>query len=529
MVFSKAASLRSYYRVQVPRVALPNPEGLSAWRTPSGYCLIIISQIFRQSNNDESILFPDVIYARLKAMSRYIVFGIGSLSFLLVSISGTSVSVAFPVITQDFNASLVLAGWVLSVNQLAGTAIMPLAGKAGDIFGAKRCFLISTAVFTLGSLLSALAPNIYLLIAARFVQAIGAGGFLPLMTAIASDLFPNSRQQAIGLFSSIFPIGMIIGPNIGGWLVEAYGWRSVFWLNIPLGVAVFIAMAFMLKETKREGGQLDLTGAGLFTGMLSAFLIALSEVGNTESSSSWLVAGILFAVAVIMGIFFFRHEARVKNPVIDLQLLKENPFFAANVYNFLYGAAVLGLMGFIPLFATSIFGLSVFESGLILTPRSVGMIAASLVTSMMLPKWGYRWPMLIGICITIICMAMLGMETMGISVFGAETSGMITLSIIMFISGAAMGIIAPAANNACIELLPTRVATITGVRGMFRQSGSAVNIAVTALVLQNFGDIGQGFTWVFYGMAAILIIAIPFIFAMPKCGTIAPSNKGISV
>jgi EmrB/QacA subfamily drug resistance transporter len=458
-------------------------------------------------------------------MSRYIVFAVGSLSFLLVSISGTSVSVAFPVITSDLNASLILAGWVLSVNQLAGTAIMPLAGKAGDIFGAKRCFLISTAVFTIGSLLSALAPNIYFLITARFIQAIGAGGFLPLMTAIASDLFPNSRQQAIGLFSSIFPIGMIIGPNVGGWLVQAYGWRSVFWLNIPLGVIVFIAMFFMLKETKREGGQLDISGAGLFSGMLSAFLIALSEIGNTDSSSSYLVAGILFATAVTMGVLFFRHEAKAKNPIIDLQMLKEKPFFAANVFNFLYGAAVLGLMSFIPLFATSIFGMSTFESGLILTPRSIGMITASFVTSMMLPKWGYRWPMLIGAGITVLSMITLGMEAMGISVFGSDISGTITLVIIMFISGIAMGIIAPAANNACIELLPNRVATITGVRGMFRQSGSAVSIAITALMLQNFGDIGQGFTWVFYGLAAMLVLSIPFIFAMPKSCVVSPRDR----
>ena len=405
---------------------------------------------------------------------------------------------------------------------------MPLAGKAGDIFGVKKLFLISTAVFTIGSLLSALAPNIYFLIAARFIQAIGAGGFLPLMTAIASDLFPNSRQQAIGLFSSIFPIGMIIGPNIGGWLVQSYGWRSVFWLNIPLGVIVFIAMFFMLKETKREGGQLDLSGTGLFTGMLSAFLIALSEVGNAESSSSWVVAGILFAVAVIMGYFFFRHEAKAKNPIIDLQMLKEKPFFAANVFNFLYGMAVLGLMGFIPLFATSIFGMSIFESGLILTPRSIGMIVASLVTSMMLPKWGYRWPMLTGISGTILCMILLGLEAMGIHIFGADISGTITLGIIMFVSGIALGIIAPAANNACIELLPTRVATITGVRGMFRQSGSAVCIAITALMLQNFSDIGQGFTWVFYGLAVILIISVPFIFAMPKSCVVPPSSKSIA-
>ncbi|MHB8104068.1 MAG: MFS transporter [Dehalococcoidales bacterium] len=444
--------------------------------------------------------------------SRYIVFAVGSLSFLLVSISGTSVSVAFPVITTDFNASLILAGWILSVNQLAATAIMPLAGKAGDIFGAKRIFLISIAFFTIGSLLSAIAPNIYFLIAARFIQAIGGGGFLPLMTAIASDLFPNSRQQAIGFFSSIFPIGMIIGPNIGGWLVEAYGWRSVFWLNIPLGIIVFIAMFFMLKETKKEEGRLDLAGAGLFTGMLSAFLIALSEAGNTENSSSWVVACLLFAAAVIMGILFFRHESKAKAPIIDLQVLKEKPFLAANVFNLLYGAAVLGVMSFIPLFATSIYGMSTLQSGLILTPRSVGTIAA------------YRRPILWGTGITVASLVLLGLESTGIRVFGPNISGTITLGIVMFISGAAMGIVAPAANNACIELMPNRVATITGVRGMFRQSGSAISIAITSLMLQNFSDIGQGFTIAFYGLAVIMILAVPSVFAMPKACITLPQD-----
>jgi EmrB/QacA subfamily drug resistance transporter len=455
-------------------------------------------------------------------MSRYFVFVVCSLSFLLISISGTSVSVAFPDITASFNASLILAGWVLSVNQLAATAIMPLAGKAGDIFGAKRLFLISIGVFTIGSLLSALAPSIQFLIAARFIQALGGGAFLPLATAIVSDQFPNSRQQVIGLFSSIMPIGMIIGPNIGGWLVGAYGWQSIFWMNIPLGVAVFIATFFLLKPGESEGGQLDLTGAGMFSGMLSAFLVALSEAGNTESSSRWPVAGILFAAAIILAIFFFRHEGRVKNPVIDLQMLKEKPFFAANMFNLLYGMAVLGVMSFIPLYATSVFGMSTLESGLILTPRSIGMMAASVVTSIFLPKWGYRWPMITGTGILVFSLALLGMELTDVNM-GIHLSGAVVLGIIMFISGVGMGIVAPAANNACIELMPHRIATITGVRGMFRQSGSAMAISLSALVLENFSSMGQGFTLVFYGLAAILVLAVPFIFAMPKACVVIPA------
>jgi EmrB/QacA subfamily drug resistance transporter len=456
-------------------------------------------------------------------MSRYFIFVVCSLSFLLVSISGTSVSVAFPDIMASFNASLILAGWVLSVNQLAGTAVMPLAGKAGDIFGAKRLFLVSIAVFTIGSLLSALAPNIYFLITARFVQALGAGGFLPLATAIVSDQFPNSRQQVIGLFSSVMPIGMIIGPNIGGWLVESYGWRSVFWLNIPLGVAVFIATFFLLKRSQGEGGQLDLTGAGMFSGMLSAFLIALTEAGDTSSGQRWLVAGTLLAVAVVLGIFFFRHEGNAKNPIIDFQMLREKPFFAANMFNMLYGMAVLGVMAYIPLYATTIFGMSTLESGLILTPRSIGTMAASVVTSILLPKWGYRWPMITGTGVMVLSLVLLGMELTDINL-GIHLSGTVILAVIMFISGVGIGIVAPAANNACIELMPTRIATITGVRGMFRQSGSAISIAVSSLVLENFSNIGQGFSVVFYGLAVILVLSVPFIFAMPRACVVLPAT-----
>jgi EmrB/QacA subfamily drug resistance transporter len=449
-------------------------------------------------------------------VTRYFVFVVTSLSLLLVSISGTSVSVAFPQITADFKASLILAGWVLSVNQLAGTAIMPLAGKAGDIFGGKRTFLISIAVFTIGSLLSAIAPNIELLIAARFIQAIGAGSFLPLATSIISEYFPNSRQQAIGLFSSIFPIGMIIGPNIGGWLVESFGWRSIFWLNIPLGVIVFIFALIILQPNKAQGGKLDMTGAGLLTGMLSALLVALSEIGTSRDTKSWIIFSILLALAAVLFYLFMRHERRCKEPIIDLEVLKGKPFQAANYFNLLYGAGVLGVMSFVPLYATSVFGMSTLASGLILTPRSVGQMLSSFITSMSLPKWGYRWPMLAGTCMAVLILVLLGLEFSGATIFRLNISGPLLLGTFMFFTGLGSGMVAPAANNACIELMPNRIATITGVRGMFRQIGSAFSIGISAMILENFHDMSTGFRVVFFGLAAVLIFSIPFVFLMPR-------------
>ncbi len=463
-------------------------------------------------------------------MTRYFIFALGSLALLMVSIAGTSVTVAFPEITADFQASLILAGWVLSVNQLAATAVMPLAGKAGDIFGAKRTFLISIGFFTLGSLLGAVAPNIGFLIAARFIQAIGAGSFLPLVTAIASDQFPEARQQAIGLFSSIFPVGMIIGPNLGGWMVEEFGWRSVFWLNIPLCALIFIATLVIMKKGLNSAGKLDMTGAGLFTGMISAFLIALSLIGSSRSGSSWGVFSALLVLAAGLFFLFRRHENHTPEPIIDRQVLSAKPFQAANYFNLIYGAAVLGVMSFIPLYAITVYNMSTLGSGLILTPRSAGTIIASFITSMMLPKWGYRWPMLAGTGILIASLVLLGTRFPDVTIGSRQISGTVLLGILMFVSGAGMGMVAPAANNACIELMPERVATITGVRGMFRQSGSATSIAVTALVLENFSNMATGFRVVFYGLAAILILTIPLIFAMPRSAcTPGPRGKKIQI
>ncbi|MBN1685166.1 MAG: MFS transporter, partial [Spirochaetales bacterium] len=167
-------------------------------------------------------------------MRRYIVFGVVGLSLLLASISHSSASVAFPVIMSDLNTTLVLAGWILTAYQLVQTIVMPLAGKLSEIFSRRASFVAYALLFTVGSILCALAPNVYLLIGARVIQAIGGGGFMPCAAGIVSDEFPEARQRYIGLFSSIFPVGAIIGPNIGGWMVEALGWRSVFWLNVPL-------------------------------------------------------------------------------------------------------------------------------------------------------------------------------------------------------------------------------------------------------------------------------------------------------
>jgi MFS family permease len=239
-------------------------------------------------------------------------------------------------------------------------------------------------------------------------------------------------------------------------------------------------------------------------------------MSNSEGAIPWPGVGVLFTAAIVLLLVFWRHQGRTANPIIDSRVLRDKPFIAANIYNFLYGMGVLGVFSFIPLYAISVYETTILESGLIITPKSIGMIIASLVTSIYLVRWGYRRPMLLGTAAVSLVLILLAFESPGFGLFGWRLSGIVVLSMIMLLSGLSVGAIAPAANNACIELMPDRVGTITGVRGMFRQVGSAISISITALILNNMGDMNRGFRVIFVGFAAVLLLSIPIIFLVPK-------------
>jgi len=448
--------------------------------------------------------------------SRYLVFATVGCALLLSSIDGTIVAVAFPVITSFFQTSLILAGWIISIYQLVLTASLPLAGKVSDVLGRKSTFMSCVILFTFGSLLCSVAPSIELLIFFRFIQALGGSGILPSATGIVADAFPDSRQRAIGLFSSIFPIGWIIGPNLGGWLIVSLGWRSLFWINIPLGLAVLFTSSLLLRSEDRKRRDIDFVGAALVAGSLSSLMASLSIIGNSQTAEAWTISAVLFCFGIVLGVFLFWHEVRAKDPLIDIELMKGKPFVAANAYNVVYGAALIGIMSLAPTYAVSVYGMSTFESGFILTPRSIGMIVASLIASHYISRWGYRWPMVIGTSIIAIGFVLLSLEPNSASVFGLNLNSLTLLMTMMLLMGLGTGIVSPAANNACIELMPQRVASITGLRGMFRQLGGVVSVTIATLLLHLVGNMARGFSIICIAIALGLLLSISFIFAMPS-------------
>lgn len=449
-------------------------------------------------------------------MRKHVIFGVSVLALLMGSMTTTAIAVAFPQMVSDLKTSLVWAGWVLTVYQLVFIATMPLAGKASDAFGRKRVFLACVVLYSIGSIASTFAPTIHLLIAARIVQAVGGSGLLPSAVGIVNDAYPQSRTRAIGFISSIPPIGQIIGPNLGGFLVGWFGWRSVFWIPVPLALALLIVALLVFPRDKKGGSvHWDMISTALLIGGLTAILLSLGQLGEGISTEPVLRAAAFAAAGVLSLVLFIRRESRSADPVIEIALLRERPFAAANTYNFVFGAGVQGIVNLMPLYAVSVYGMSTIASGIVLTPRSIATIVAAAGTSMLLKRFGYRIPMLAGTIAMCISLLILAIEVNQLNIAGFSIDGIGLMLVAMFIAGLGAGMSNPASNNACVELKPDKVASIIGLRGMFRYAGGAFFISIATFMLHFSGSLNSGFTIVFLTLTAALMLAIPLIYLMP--------------
>lgn len=458
------------------------------------------------------------------------IFVVVSLALLMSSIDSTIVAVGLPNMMAGLHTNLVWIGWVITGYSLMQTIIMPMAGKLSDDFGRKNLFLGCVVLFTGSSMLCALAPNVYLLIFFRVLQAIGGGAFMPSAAGIVSDVFgAKNRGTAIGLFTSVFPIGGIIGPNLGGWVIDNFSWRAMFSVNVPIGVLLLIVGVFLLPSGGRvaTSRSIDLVGAGAFAAGIVGIMYGMTVWGNEVNFSAQVVLWVVLGIAALL--YFVYHEGHSRDPMIDLRLLKERAFFAANLYNLLYGALVFGFFSFIPLYAVDQYGLSASAAGFILTPRAVVMIAVSAISSFMLIRFGYRLPMIIGIVLVSISLFLTSQGWHDRTLFGHAVSNVVLLSSLIMISGFGVGIGGPAANNAAIELMPDAVARITGLRGMFRTTGGVLGTASIVLFLSHYKNQGVGLEHVFLGLSILVLLVIPPIFLIPDNARLRRKAGGLDI
>jgi EmrB/QacA subfamily drug resistance transporter len=302
----------------------------------------------------------------------------------------TSVNVALPTLSREFDATTSQIEWIVLGYLLSLAVWIPASGWIGDRFGTKKVYLFALAMFTGASALCGIATSLNELIAFRILQGVGGGMLVPVGTAMLFRAFPPiERAKASTVLIIPTVLAPATGPLLGGWLVTEHSWRWIFYLNVPIGVVAFLIGLFGLREHKEpDAGRFDLPGFVLSALGLAGILFALSR-GAQEGwgAVDVVVAGV---VGVLSAVAFVVVETRVPEPMLDLSLFKERMFRNANIVTGLTFGAFAGLLFLLPIFLQELLGLTAFESGLTTFPQAVGMIIASQIAGRLYHTIGPR-------------------------------------------------------------------------------------------------------------------------------------------
>jgi EmrB/QacA subfamily drug resistance transporter len=441
---------------------------------------------------------------------RRLIFFIVSISLIMTSVDATIVATALPSIQHELHTQLNWSSWTITVYALGQIIAMPVIGVISQQLGRKQVFLVCLTVFTVTSLLCGLSTNIYELIALRAVQALGGGGLMPTASGIVADQYGRSRDRALGLFSSIFPIGSAVGPILGGIFVTYWSWRGIFLVNVPIGlIVVLLTIKFVPSNATTERRSLDARGIAMFGGLILSAMFGVTSLGSGQTSVLDPEFIGFEGFAVILGVAFLRHIGRADHPFVRPRLLYGKGFAVINSINFLYGAGALGFGALVPVYAEDRYGIKSLSAGTLLTARAVAMMVFAALAVLMLRRIGYRLPMIAGFAIMAVGLVLIALHPAGLSPYGWLALG-------AGITGAGMGVAQPAANNAMMQLEPTEVAAVAGLRGMIRQSGSISAVAVTSAIATRSANPGMAMSHAFLVFAVLVAITIPMIWYVPE-------------
>ncbi|MBN9734845.1 MFS transporter [Pseudonocardia sp. P1] len=427
---------------------------------------------------------------------RHVVFAVVSVALLMFSQDQTAVATALTTVSGDLGVDLAWTGWIVTIYAVGQILALPLGGRLADRFGSRRTFLVSVAAFTVLSGLCAVAGAIGPLIGLRFLQGVAGGVMLPAANGIVAHHYGRDRDRALAAFTSVFPIGAILGPLVGGLILTTWSWHAIFLVNAPLGVVVVGVAALTVQDPpRRRPDAVDVRGIALLLVTLVAAMVAvtgLSGLGRTPAVLPLTLAAALAAVAG--GYAFARHARRREDAVVPWRLLAGRGLGIMNVTNVLFGAAVIGFSALLPLYAQTRYGLAPFAAGALLTGRAAGTIASSGVSVALLRRTGHRPLLLGGMGVIVLGLLLSAAPAVGVTpevwLLGAAT-----------VLGIGMGLTGPAANNAGMHLVPGDVTAVAGLRIMFRQIGGIAAVAATTAAIAASATPGTA------GAIAIVVLA----------------------
>lgn len=333
-------------------------------------------------------------------------------TLFLASTGNTIVTTALPMIVSDLGG-LAYISWVVTAFLLASTVGAPIAGKLGDMYGRKIVLQGAIGVFLLGGLICGIAPTLETLIAGRFVQGLGGGALIVVAMAVVADVLPpRERGRAQGALSSVFGFSTVVGPLIGGFLVQSVSWHWIFFVNFPIGIAAFVILSRTLKpQAETVSHKMDFIGSAMLLILLSTFVLIANLAGTIYAWSSLPIL-FLLVLAPMALVGFITAERRAAEPVMPLALFRIRNFQAANSVNFLVGMGMFGTIAFMPLFLQIVKHVDPIRSGLYLVAMMAGLIGTSFVAGRFISSTG-RYKMLPTLSTAVLTVAMLLLTTIG--------------------------------------------------------------------------------------------------------------------
>ncbi len=403
---------------------------------------------------------------------RWAVLAVTSLGALLSALTAGTLVIALPDILRDLHTDLFALLWIVVGYTLVATVLVLNAGRLADMVGRSRTYVVGLGVFTAASVLCGLAPDALLLIAARIVQGIGGALLMATSTAIVTDVFPRRELgRALGINAMVIGAGLMLGPILGGFLTT-FGWRMVFWFNVPLGVAGVLLAAMILVDTHPSTGRrsFDLAGSAIYLVGLLALMIALAFGGLYGWTTPWVLGGI-FTFVVAAPVFVWV-EWRTREPLLDLDLFRNRLFLMGNLTGLLNGIARNGVLFLLVFYLQGAKGDDPVTAGILLAPLAAGLLILSPVSGALADRFGSRE------------LATLGMVVTGIGLAGLMTLQVDTpywqLALWQLIIGAGSGLFNSPNTSAVMGVVPPAQRGVgAGARMMLTQSGFVISIALS--------------------------------------------------
>jgi DHA2 family methylenomycin A resistance protein-like MFS transporter len=395
-----------------------------------------------------------------------------SLGYGVVQLDVTIVNTALNSIGTSLGGGVSELQWVVSSYTIAFAAFILTAGALGDRIGAKRIFMAGFAIFTAASVGCALAPNAAILIAARGVQGLGAAILVPNSLALLSHAYPDEKQRgrAVGIWAAGASLALISGPLIGGGLIALVGWRSIFLVNLPIGLAgLWLSWRYATETTRYQQREIDLPGQIAAIAALGCLAGAIIEGGTLGWRNPFVIAG--FAASTVLAVLFVVRELRALQPMLPLSLFKHRLFALTSLVGLLVNVAFYGLIFIFSLYFQRVNGLSPFATGLAFLPMMGAVLPVNLVAARVTERIGAPATIAIGAALSALgCLALLGLEP-GTSYWeiGAQ----------LMIIGAGLGLLVPPLTSTLLgSVEKSRSGIAAGVLNSTRQTGSVLGVAL---------------------------------------------------